>query len=153
MADPSGELDVSSRLRLDCRRYSFGAPVAPSQARQPRSARAHRREEASQNDACDGQTSTRSEHRPPLSRSLRLGNFVGYHILSDSGVLAESAILRVTLGNDGRVLAGRWISIHLDGGVPRPEPSNASAQLMTSLSNQDFPTDYSDVGPCGFFHP
>ena len=93
------------------------------------------------------------EHYRGRLIAYSLGNFVGYHTLSDSGVLAESAILRVTLGNDGRVLAGRWISIHLDGGVPRPEPSNASAQLVTSLSNLDFPTDHFDVGPRGLFHP
>jgi len=82
-----------------------------------------------------------------------LGNFVGDNTLSDSGVLAESAILRVTLGQNGRVLAGRWISIQIDGGLPRSEPSNASARLMISLSHQDFPTDHFDIGPRGFFHP
>ena len=81
-----------------------------------------------------------------------LGNFVGYHTLSDAGTLAESAILRVTLGKNGRVLAGRWISIHLDQGLPRPEPSNASAELMISLSRQDFPNDHFDIGPRGIFH-
>jgi len=82
-----------------------------------------------------------------------LGNFVGYHTLSDAGVLGESAILRVTLGANGHVLAGRWISIHLDEGLPRPEPSDASAQLMLTLSHQDFPTDHFNIGPRGFFHP
>jgi hypothetical protein len=62
-------------------------------------------------------------------------------------------MLRVTLGNDGRVLAGRWISIHLDQGLPRPEPSNASARLMNLLSHEDFPTGHFDVGPRGFLHP
>jgi poly-gamma-glutamate capsule biosynthesis protein CapA/YwtB (metallophosphatase superfamily) len=80
-----------------------------------------------------------------------LGNFVGYHTLSDSGVLSESAILRVTLGANGRVLAGRWVSIHLDQGLPRPDPSNASAKLMNSLSHEDFPSDHFDLGPHGFF--
>ncbi len=82
-----------------------------------------------------------------------LGDFVGYHTLSDAGVLAQSAILRVTLGAHGRVLGGRWISIHLDQGLPRPEPSNASARLMTSLSRQDFPDDHFTIGPRGFIHP
>jgi hypothetical protein len=82
-----------------------------------------------------------------------LGNFVGYHTLSDAGVLADSAILRATLGKDGRVLAGRWISIHLDAGLPRPDPSNGSARLMNSVSDQDFPGDHFDVGPRGFLHP
>jgi hypothetical protein len=81
-----------------------------------------------------------------------LGDFVGYHTLSDSGVLAQSAILRVTLGADGQVRGGRWISIHLDHGLPRPEPNNASARLMMSLSREDFPTDHFDIGPRGFIH-
>jgi hypothetical protein len=82
-----------------------------------------------------------------------LGDLVGYHTLSDAGVLAQSAILRVTLGANGRVLAGRWISIRLDQGLPRPEPRNASVTLMNSLSHEDFPTDHFVVGPRGFFHP
>ena len=74
-------------------------------------------------------------------------------INSRAGVLAQSAILRVTLGARGSVLGGRWISIHLDHGLPRPEPSNASARLMTSLSRQDFPDDHFTIGPRGFIHP
>ena len=50
-----------------------------------------------------------------------LGNFVGYHTLAGGGVLSDSAILRVTLGADGRVLAGRWISMLLQGALPRPD--------------------------------
>jgi poly-gamma-glutamate capsule biosynthesis protein CapA/YwtB (metallophosphatase superfamily) len=81
-----------------------------------------------------------------------LGNFVGYHTLSDAGVLAESAILRVALGKNGHVLAGRWVPIHLDQGLPRPEQGNASVRLMQSLSHQDFPADHFDIGPRGFLH-
>jgi poly-gamma-glutamate capsule biosynthesis protein CapA/YwtB (metallophosphatase superfamily) len=80
-----------------------------------------------------------------------LGDFVGYHTLSDTGVLSHSAILRVTLGKAGRLLAGRWISIHLKGGLPHPDASNTSAKLMVSLSGQDFPRDHFDVGYGGLF--
>jgi capsule synthesis protein PGA_cap len=82
-----------------------------------------------------------------------LGDFVGYHTLSDAGVLAQSAILRVALAPHGRVLGGRWISIRLDHGLPRPEPSNASARLMTSLSHQDFPAGHFQIGPRGAIRP
>jgi poly-gamma-glutamate capsule biosynthesis protein CapA/YwtB (metallophosphatase superfamily) len=80
-----------------------------------------------------------------------LGNFVGYHTLAGGGVLSDSAILRVTLGADGRVLAGRWISMLLHGGLPRPDPGDTSARLMTTLSRQDFPGDHFAMGPHGRF--
>jgi len=80
-----------------------------------------------------------------------LGNFVGYHTLAGGGVLSDSAILRVTLGADGRVLVGRWISMLLQGGLPRPDPSDASARLMTTLSREDFPGDHYAMGPHGRF--
>ena len=78
-----------------------------------------------------------------------LGNFVGYHTLSGAGVLSQSAILRVTLGSGGRVLAARWISIRLADGLPRPERSNASAKLVAALSREDFPSDHFVTGPSG----
>ena len=81
-----------------------------------------------------------------------LGNFVGYHTLGGGGVLSESAILRVTLGAGGRVLAGRWISIKLVTGLPRPDPTNASAGLVAALSRVDFPGHRFAVGPSGLFH-
>ncbi len=81
-----------------------------------------------------------------------LGNFVGYHTLAGGGVLSESAILRVTLGPGGRVLAARWIPITLVGGLPRPDPSDASARLVAQLSRQDFPSGHYRIGPRGYFH-
>jgi poly-gamma-glutamate capsule biosynthesis protein CapA/YwtB (metallophosphatase superfamily) len=80
-----------------------------------------------------------------------VGNFVGYHTLAGGGVLSDSAILRVTLGKRGRVLAGHWISIRLEDGLPRPDPTNASATLVAALSRQDFPADHFEIGPRGFF--
>ncbi|HEV3053038.1 MAG TPA: CapA family protein, partial [Solirubrobacteraceae bacterium] len=67
-----------------------------------------------------------------------LGNFVGYHTLAGGGVLSLSAVLRVTLNARGQVLAARWLSVALDNGLPRPDPSGASARLVAALSRSDF---------------
>ena len=80
-----------------------------------------------------------------------LGNFVGYHTLGGGGVLNDSAILRVTLGAGGRVLAADWIPITLDDGLPRPDPSGASAKLVAALSREDFPSDHFRIAPSGVF--
>ncbi len=80
-----------------------------------------------------------------------LGNFVGYHTLAGGGVLSDSAILRVTLGPGGRVLAARWIPIVLRDGLPRPDPTGSSARLVATLSREDFPSDHFAIGPHGSF--
>jgi poly-gamma-glutamate capsule biosynthesis protein CapA/YwtB (metallophosphatase superfamily) len=80
-----------------------------------------------------------------------LGNFVGYHTLSGGGVLSESGILRVSLDSRGQVVAGRWFSINLDDGLPRPDPSNASARLVAQLSREDFGSSRYTIGGRGFF--
>jgi hypothetical protein len=67
-----------------------------------------------------------------------LGNFIGYHTLGGGGVLSESAILRVRLGANGGVLGARWVPVTLVGGLPRPDPSDASAHLVAALSREDF---------------
>jgi hypothetical protein len=81
-----------------------------------------------------------------------LGNFVGYNTLGEGGVLSESAILRVTLGPGGRVLAGRWVPIRLVNGLPRPDPRDASAELVGALSRVDFAGHRFNIGPSGKFH-
>jgi hypothetical protein len=80
-----------------------------------------------------------------------LGNFVGYNTLGGGGVLNDSAILRVTFDQRGQLLAARWIPIVLVGGLPRPDPTNASAHLVASLSEQDFPSDHFAIEPDGTF--
>lgn len=80
------------------------------------------------------------------------GNFVGYHTLGGGGVLSESAIMRVTLGPKGAVLAGRWIPIALVEGLPRPDPSDASVKLVSALSRGDFPDHHFIIGPSGRLH-
>jgi len=80
-----------------------------------------------------------------------LGNFVGYHTLGGGGVLSHSGILRLTLGTDGRVLAGRWISIGLLHGLPRPDHTDASARLVARLSDEDFPAEHFTIERSGVF--
>jgi hypothetical protein len=80
-----------------------------------------------------------------------LGNFVGYHTLGGGGVLSESGILRVALTASGRLVAARWFSVRLVGGLPRPDPSNASAHLMARLSTEDFPRSHFRVDARGRF--
>jgi poly-gamma-glutamate capsule biosynthesis protein CapA/YwtB (metallophosphatase superfamily) len=67
------------------------------------------------------------------------GNFAGYHNFGLGGTLSLSAIFRATLRPDGSVVDGRWISVRLVGpGLPRLDPSQASLQLVASLSRGDF---------------
>jgi len=80
-----------------------------------------------------------------------LGNFVGYHTLGGGGILSQSAILRVRLGADGRVLAADWVPIVLKGGLPRLDPSDASAQTVAALSDEDFPSDHFQIQRSGIF--
>lgn len=80
-----------------------------------------------------------------------LGNFIGYHTLASGGVLSESAILRVTLGGGGRVLGGRWIPVTLADGLPRPDRTHASVELVRALSRQDFPGHHFALEPNGTF--
>jgi hypothetical protein len=80
-----------------------------------------------------------------------LGNFVGYHTLGGGGVLSDSAVLRVTLGPGGRVLAARIIPIRLQDGLPRVDPSNASVKLINTLSSEDFRPDHWAIAQNGTF--
>jgi Bacterial capsule synthesis protein PGA_cap len=88
-------------------------------------------------------------HRRMVAYSL--GNFVGYHTLGGGGVLNDSAILRVSLGAGGRVRAADWIPLTLVDGLPRPDPTDASAKLVAALSREDFPFDHFDIGANGVF--
>ena len=80
-----------------------------------------------------------------------LGNFVGYHTLAGGGLLSDSGILRVTLDRRGRLLAARWFSVLLAGGLPRPDRSNASARLVGPLSGRDFPAGHFRITSTGVF--
>jgi hypothetical protein len=82
-----------------------------------------------------------------------LGNFCGYHTLGLAGVLSESGILHLTLGSNGGVQAAHWFSLQLDNGLPRADPTDASAKLVAALSDEDFPSDHFVIDSDGGFHP
>jgi hypothetical protein len=68
-----------------------------------------------------------------------LGNFSGFHNFTTEGVLGESVILHVTLSPDGAFRAGRLAPIELaEAGRPVPDPGGAGAELVASLSREDF---------------
>jgi capsule synthesis protein PGA_cap len=68
-----------------------------------------------------------------------LGNLASSHTLSSAGVLAQSALLRVTLDVHGRFVAGSLIPLRLDAwGTPAFDPGRASLGLLRSLSRTDF---------------
>jgi poly-gamma-glutamate capsule biosynthesis protein CapA/YwtB (metallophosphatase superfamily) len=91
------------------------------------------------------------EHYHQHLIAYSLGNFVGYHTLGGGGVLDDSAIMRVTIGAHGHLLAARWLPITLVDGLPRPDPTHASVALMKQLSREDFPGDHFDVEGDGVF--
>src|SRR5205085_1059532 len=67
-----------------------------------------------------------------------LGNFAGYHDFALDGVLADSAILRLTLAADGAFRRGRVRSVRLVGaGQPEIDPDGAGARLIGDLSRED----------------
>ena len=79
-----------------------------------------------------------------------LGNFGGYGAFVLSGPLATTAILRVELRGDGRVVAARLVAARLVGaGVPVIDPSRAAYSLVRSLSKADFGSAGATVSPSG----
>jgi Bacterial capsule synthesis protein PGA_cap len=81
-----------------------------------------------------------------------LGNFFGYRTLGSGGPLSLSGVLHVTLAPSGALLAARWDSVVLDGGLPRPDPTAAAAKLVATLSAEDFPSDHFVIDDRGGFH-
>jgi hypothetical protein len=83
-----------------------------------------------------------------------LGNFAGYENFSLEGALGQSAILRVTLAGDGSFAAGRLESVLLvDPGQPVPDPEAAGAELVATLSREDFGPTAARIGPSGRIRP
>ena len=77
-----------------------------------------------------------------------LGNFSGFHNFAVEGVLGDSAILHVRLAPDGAFRAGRLTSVRLvEDGRPVPDPADTGAELVASLSAEDFPTTGVRLGP------
>ncbi len=66
-----------------------------------------------------------------------LGNFAGFHNFDTSGVLGDSAILRVRLSGTGRLLGGRVVPVALRG-PGRPTPGGSAIRLIRKLSHADF---------------
>ena len=48
--------------------------------------------------------------------------------------------------------SGRWISVALVDGIPRPDRSNSVAEFVAALSAEDFPADHLRFSPGGPFH-
>jgi Bacterial capsule synthesis protein PGA_cap len=68
-----------------------------------------------------------------------LGNLAGWHNFATAGTTGISALLRVDVAPDGRLLHGAITSLRLDHtGVPHRDPSHAAERLMRSVSAADF---------------
>jgi capsule synthesis protein PGA_cap len=67
-----------------------------------------------------------------------LGDFAGYHNFTTGGALGVSAVLRVTLDQNGRFVGGRLVPVRLVGpGQPEPDSSGAGISLIRQLSQED----------------
>lgn len=70
-----------------------------------------------------------------------LGNFATYGRFNLSGNQGIGAVLEVTLLPDGRFGGGRILGTRQEGeGRPVPDPANAAADLVRTLTEADFPT-------------
>ena len=79
-----------------------------------------------------------------------LGNLASAHTLSTSGILAESALLRVSLDARGRFVRGSIVALRLDGwGTPSVDPTRASLRLVRALSREDFPHSFVSISSKG----
>jgi hypothetical protein len=79
-----------------------------------------------------------------------LGNFAGYDTLSLDGVLADSAILHVTLRANGTFAGGSVTPILLTGlGYPEPDPARTGIDLIDALSREDLGATGVRIGPAG----
>ncbi|MCW3039517.1 MAG: CapA family protein [Solirubrobacterales bacterium] len=68
-----------------------------------------------------------------------LGNLGGYRNFATGGTLSLSGILRTTMDDDGRFLAGRLTSLTLDGtGIPHLDAGGRAGALIAELSKVDF---------------
>lgn len=70
-----------------------------------------------------------------------LGNYTGFRQFgTKGGPGGTSALLEARLGEDGRFLGGRLVSLALDGeSVPHLDPTGAGARMVDELSRADFP--------------
>jgi poly-gamma-glutamate capsule biosynthesis protein CapA/YwtB (metallophosphatase superfamily) len=69
-----------------------------------------------------------------------MGNFATYGRFNLTGAQALGVIVEVTLAADGRFTGGRLIStVQVGEGVPTLDPENEGADVISLLSQQDFP--------------
>ncbi|HXF31092.1 MAG TPA: CapA family protein [Solirubrobacterales bacterium] len=67
-----------------------------------------------------------------------LGNFSGFHNFDTSGALGASAVLHVTVDDDGRFRSGRIASVRMvEAGQPVLDPSGEGARMIGELSRED----------------
>lgn len=89
-------------------------------------------------------------HGPHVTRALELykgkliayslGNFLGYRTLSTADILGSSLILSVNLNVKGDFVSGEIIPVTLDEkGIPYPDDRGSSINLISNLTNKDFP--------------
>jgi hypothetical protein len=80
-----------------------------------------------------------------------LGNFANFHNFGGGGILADSAILHVTLGPKGGFVTGRLNGVLLDGDG-RPSLGVGSVALVRTLSQQDFGKHAARLSANGTIH-
>lgn len=77
-----------------------------------------------------------------------MGNFAGYEVFTLGGTLSTSGVLQVTLGSDGRFLAGRLRATRIvEPGLPAP--GGRGVALVSALSRQDFGATGARISPNG----
>jgi hypothetical protein len=82
-----------------------------------------------------------------------LGNFAGYGNFTTDGVLGASAILRITLDQDGRFIRGKVVSVSLVGkGQPVLDPGGNGGSVIQQLSRSDLGARGVRLGAGGLIH-
>jgi poly-gamma-glutamate capsule biosynthesis protein CapA/YwtB (metallophosphatase superfamily) len=82
--------------------------------------------------------------------AFSLGNFSGFHNFATDGVLGASAVLHVTVDEDGAFRSGRIASVRLvEAGQPVLDSSGEGADLIRELSREDLGKDAVRIGGDG----
>lgn len=77
-----------------------------------------------------------------------LGNFAGYKVIGLGGALSTSGVLQVTLRADGAYMSGRLQPTQIvEPGTP--EPGGEAIDLVSSVSEDDFGSNASQISPNG----
>ncbi len=79
-----------------------------------------------------------------------LGNFATYGPFTLSGPQGLGAILEVVLDPEGRFVGGLLLPTRQVGeGIPQPDPEKKALERVRTLSREDFPDTYLEVGEDG----